>query len=181
MTDARNLQNLVERRLRELGNARGPLSARQAAEKSEGLVSYETLRLLLRGQHSGRISRETAEGMAKALDVPLDDVLAVAGQRIPLGPFVLPTRADTLTPPERQTVLSVVDAILNAADQERPALPDLRAVANSTDEPGGTRSGSGRAGDAARRVRTKQDGKDGRDGKQQDGKPQDGKDGKKKT
>ena len=114
-----DLQQLVERRLRELGDHRGPMPTRRAAARSEGKVSYETLRLLKLGQHSGAISAEVAEGLALALDVPLTTVLEVAGQRIPLGPFVLPKRAETLTKAERAAVLSVVDAILGAAGQDR--------------------------------------------------------------
>ncbi len=158
MAEVRDLQQLVERRLKELGGQRGPMSARQAAARSEGRVSYETLRLLLRGQHSGSIERETAEGVALALDVSVETVLRLVGQRIPLGPFVLPKRADTLTPPERAAVLSVVDAILGAASQDRTSA-DVRAVAGSAEPPGGSRGGARRAGETARRARVRRDDK----------------------
>jgi hypothetical protein len=118
-SSADNLQELVDRRLTELGSARGPMSTRQAAARSGGKVSYETLRLIKIGQHSGSISQEVAEGIAEALEVPVTDVLHLAGRRIPQGPFVLPRRAETLTKSERAVVLSVVDAILDAAGQER--------------------------------------------------------------
>lgn len=154
--EVRDLQQLVQLRLKELGGQRGPMSARQAAARSAGRVSYETLRLLLRGQHSGSIERETAEGVALALDVSVETVLRLVGQRIPLGPFVLPKRADTLIPSERASVLSVVDAILDAADQDR-APADLRSVAGSADRPGGSRGGARRAGETARRARQGRD------------------------
>lgn len=148
-----DLQQLVERRLRELGDHRGPMPTRRAAARSQGKVSYETLRLLKIGQHSGAISSEVAEGLALALDVPLETVLEVAGQRIPLGPFVLPKRAETLTKAERAVVLSVVDAILGAAAADRTSSEPLRSVAKDAGRSGGTRVGARQADATARRVR----------------------------
>src|SRR4051794_17554968 len=133
------------------------MPTRRAAARSQGKVSYETLRLLKIGQHSGAISPDVAEGLALALDVPLTTVLEVAGQRIPLGPFVLPKRAETLTKGERAVVLSVVDAILSAADQERSAGEVMRAVAKNGERAGGSRVGSRQAGVTARRVRRGQE------------------------
>ncbi|MGL5858051.1 MAG: hypothetical protein ACRC35_06545 [Angustibacter sp.] len=150
-----NLQELVDRRLWELGERGKPLSTRMAAQRSHGKVSYETLRLLQSGKHSGSVNRDTAEGIAEALDVPLNRVLRLAGQRIPQGPFVLPKKADTLTPSERATVLSVVDAILDAARQDRSS-SDVRAVAGSARRPGGTRAGAGQAAATARQARAGQ-------------------------
>jgi hypothetical protein len=152
-----DLQQLVERRLRELGDHRGPMPTRRAAARSQGKVSYETLRLLKLGQHSGAISAEVAEGLALALDVPLSTVLEVAGQRIPLGPFVLPKRAETLTKAERAVVLSVVDAILTAAAADRSSAEPLRSVAKDAGRSGGTRAGARQAEAAARRVRKGQE------------------------
>ena len=166
MGDVSDLQQLVESRLREMGDHRGPLSTRQAAARAGGKVSYETLRLIRTGRHSGSISQDVAEGLALALDVPLTRVLAVAGRRIPQGPFVLPKRAEALTKSERNVVLSVVDAILDAAGQNRspteaaasaPAQQELRPVAHDAEEPGGGRAGSRAASEAARRVRRGQD------------------------
>ena len=153
MKNARNLQQLVDRRLRELGDHRGPMPTRRAAARSEGKVSYETLRLLKLGRHSGSISLEVAEGIALALDLPVTTVLEVAGQRIPQGPFVLPKRADTLTKSERAVVLSVIDAILDAAEQQRGDDEQLKAVAQSGGRAGGTATGARRATATARRVR----------------------------
>jgi hypothetical protein len=153
MSDVSDLQQLVESRLRELGNARGPLSTRQAAARAGGKVSYETLRLIRTGRHSGSISQDVAEGLALALDVPLTRVLAVAGRRIPQGPFVLPKRAEALTKSERGVVLSVVDAILDAAAQRRAATEELRSVASEGEQPGGTGRGARTAAETARRVR----------------------------
>jgi hypothetical protein len=151
---ARHLQQLVDRRLKELGDHRGPMPTRRAAARSEGKISYETLRLLKLGRHSGSITLETAEGLSLALDLPLEAILEVAGQRIPQGPFELPRRADTLTKSERAVVLSVIDAILDAAEQERPgAEAPVQAVARSGRRPGGSAAGAKRASTTARRVR----------------------------
>jgi len=161
MGDVSDLQQLVESRLREMGDHRGPLSTRQAAARAGGKVSYETLRLIRTGRHSGSISQDVAEGLALALDVPLTRVLAVAGRRIPQGPFVLPKRAEALTKSERNVVLSVVDAILDAADQIREDDEEdespLRAVAKGGRRPGGTTSGRRLASATARRVRKGKD------------------------
>jgi hypothetical protein len=164
MSSASNLQELVDRRLTELGTGRGPMSTRQAAARSDGKVSYETLRLIKIGQHSGSISQEVAEGIAQALDVPVTDVLKLAGRRIPQGPFVLPRRAETLTKSERAVVLSVVDAILDAAAQEREddgSATDpgdgLSAVAEGTAAAGGGKGGARKASQTARRVRRGQE------------------------
>lgn len=153
MKNARHLQQLVDRRLKELGDHRGPMPTRRAAARSEGKISYETLRLLKLGRHSGSITLETAEGLALALDLPLQDILEVAGQRIPQGPFELPRRADTLTKAERAVVLSVIDAILDAAEKERPSDEELRAVAKGARRAGGSAPGARKATTTARRVR----------------------------
>lgn len=129
------LQDLMERRLSELGRRRGrkePLNLREvwqtlpADEKGKRAISYELVRRVQREGHT-RISDRAADAIATMLDVPVGDVLHAAGQRRRLGRFELPRRADRLTDPERTTVLAVVDAILNASEQERPAgnLPDL--------------------------------------------------------
>lgn len=114
MATVTTLQALAQRRLRDLGSHGEPLSARQAALRAEGLVSYETLRLIVKGEHSGRISPQVAEGLSLALQVPLEQIYAAARKRAPQGPFMLPPEADSLDPKERKAVLSVVDAILSA-------------------------------------------------------------------
>ena len=70
---------------------------------------------------------------------------------------MLPKRAETLTKAERAAVLSVVDAILGAAGQDRTAVESLRPVAKGGGRSGGTKSGSQQAGATARRVRKGQD------------------------
>lgn len=84
-------------------------------------VSYETVRRIRELGHN-KIGDGTADALATMLDVPVDVVLQAAGQRVRLGKFDLPRRADRLTEAERAAVLGVVDAILEAAsgDNVRP-------------------------------------------------------------
>jgi hypothetical protein len=121
VTDVRDLQQLVEARLADLGDRRGPLSARAAAARSEGKVSYETLRLIARGEHSGKLSDDTVAGLALALDVPRSQVLAAMGRTMsgPMRPFEAPDRWQRLTHRQRQLVVSVGDALLAAYEQGR--------------------------------------------------------------
>lgn len=132
MAPVTDLRSLVERRLRELGDRTGPMSVRAAADRSRGQVSYETLRLIAVGQHSGKISPQVAEGLSLALDVPVSSIYQAAGRPRPQGRFDLPERADALNARERKAVLSVIDAILAAHEDERAGRqdgPGLRAVA----------------------------------------------------
>lgn len=121
------LQQLLERRLRELGARRGrdTLSLREvwqtlpsdAAGKRP--ISYELVRRVRENGHTN-ISDRAADAIATMLDVAVSDVLTAAGQRPRLGRFELPRRADRLNDRERDVVVSVVDAILQAADADRP-------------------------------------------------------------
>lgn len=122
------LQQLVERRLREIGQRRGRgenISLREAwlrlPEDANGAraVSYETVRRIRENGHS-KIGDTTADALATMFDLDVDEVLQAAGQRPRLGRFELPRKADRLTEDERAAVLGVVDAILAAADQDRP-------------------------------------------------------------
>lgn len=138
------LQDLMERRLRELGHRRGrgeSISLREAHERLVETINdrnrehaeageepepapptYEVFRRIRAAGHS-KISAATARALATMLDVPLADVHAAIGQRPPLGPFELPDRAHQLLPDERRVVLGVIDAILNASTstEQRPA------------------------------------------------------------
>lgn len=141
------LQELVERRLREMGQRRGRgenLSLREAwlrlPEGPNGVraVSYETVRRIRELGHS-KIGDATADALATMLEVSVDEVLEAAGQRKRLGPFRLPRRAERLTESERAAVLGVVDAILDAGEK-----------AHSTKEP---HHGSGKTAPATRLAR----------------------------
>lgn len=124
------LQQLVERRLREMGQRRGRgenLSLREAwlrlPEQDGGTraVSYETVRRIRELGHN-KIGDATADALATMLEVPVDEILAAAGQRKRLGPFRLPRRAERLNESERAVVIGVVEAILDAAEGARTAM-----------------------------------------------------------
>jgi hypothetical protein len=109
-----DLQRLVSERMAELG-----LSYRRAAAKSGGKVSHGTLNTIATGRHSWRVDDSTIEGIALALDVDESVVRAAVGraQRAPETEFVLPRRANRLSAQERRAVLSMVDALLAAAEK----------------------------------------------------------------
>lgn len=132
------LQQLVERRLYEMGKSRGRDEALNLLEVWQSLpedergkrpISYEIVRRIAKGEHRN-IGDRAADAVATMLDVPVGDVLKAAGQRPRLGRFDLPRRADRLNEKERTVVLSVVDAILGAADaaarEERTVVDRLR-------------------------------------------------------
>lgn len=111
---ATGLQELVLRRLAELGDASGPMPALQAVQAAEGGVSYETVRQIARGEHGGRLTDRTAQGLARTLRVPVDEVYKAAGLPVPHGPWVMPSRYEGLTPRER-TVVEDVAMIVSEA------------------------------------------------------------------
>lgn len=126
------LQELLDRRLREMGGQHEPRTLRAAylaLPKDGDWVTYEVVRRATKG-HT-RITDRAARTIATMLAVDEDDVRRAAGQRPDLGPFELPPRADRLSESERGVVLSVVDAILSAAEgSSRPSAqsdtrPDL--------------------------------------------------------
>lgn len=129
------LQDLLERRLRELGQRRGrgeSLSLREAwrrlPEDEHGgrTPTYETFRRIRQDGHTN-IGDETVAALATMLDVDDAEVRRAAGQKPRLGRFELPSRADALNPKERAAVLDVVDAILDAASvREEPIQLETR-------------------------------------------------------
>jgi hypothetical protein len=113
------LQDLVLRRLAELGTPEGPLSLRDAADKSRGKISYETLRLIARGRHQGAINDRTAEGLAEAVDVPLALVYRTAGVPRPGARWEWPSRFDRLPGAQRKLVEDVAAGMLEMYDKGR--------------------------------------------------------------
>lgn len=108
------LQDLVLRRLAELGDTETPLSVRQATERAQGLLSFESLRRIARGEHSGRISDRVAEGLSLALGVPAAEIYDAAGVQAPLSPWELPQTFDRLDREERALVEDVARGLLRA-------------------------------------------------------------------
>lgn len=111
------LQDLVLRRLAALGDNTGPMSARAAAKRSRGAISFETLRSIARGTHSGKIADSTAEGIALALDVPVAEVYRAARVPRPRSRFVLPERFDRLDAAQRRLLIDFGSALLDAYEK----------------------------------------------------------------
>jgi hypothetical protein len=103
------LSGLVVRRLIELD-----LSAREAASRSRGRVSYSTIRNIARGTHGGKITDTVAEGLAIALDVPLAAVYEAARVPQPLSRWEWPEKFDRLVPEERRLIEELAAALLRA-------------------------------------------------------------------
>lgn len=124
------LQDLILRRLAELGDANGPMSAREAARRAEGLVSYETLRNLARGvRHTGRISDRVAEGISRALQIPVAKVYEAAGVQQPGERWRLPPRFDRLPVEQRRLVEDVASALLESYERgRRDVLGEIKDV-----------------------------------------------------
>lgn len=108
-----DLQQLVTERMTELA-----LSYRGAAAKSEGLVSHGTLNAIATGRHSLRINANTVRGIALALDLEQAVIEQAIGRaaRASLDVFVLPERASKLNVQERRAIVSMMDALLTAAE-----------------------------------------------------------------
>lgn len=116
------LRELILTRLRELGDANGPMSAREAARRAEGYMSLETFRLLARGRggrHRGGISDRVAEGLSVALQVPVARIYEAAGTPMPGTRWQWPERFDRLSPAQRQLVEDVAAALLLAYQEGR--------------------------------------------------------------
>lgn len=104
-----SLQDLVITRLAELG-----ISARTAAKRSRGGVSYDTLYAIARGEHSGQLADRTAQGIADALDVPLGQVYDAAGIPRRQTRWLPPERFDRLTSAQRKLLEEMAAALLDA-------------------------------------------------------------------
>jgi len=108
------LQKLISDRMAELD-----LSFRRAAERGGGLVSHATLNNITLGRHSTQFEDDTLRGIALALDLPLSQVREAASvSREPPTEFRLPKKANRLTHADRAAILKVVDALLDAHQQD---------------------------------------------------------------
>lgn len=125
------LQDLVQRRMRELGmvQANGDLNIRELWRRGgggdAGEWSYESVRQIVNDGHQN-IEDRTAQTLAAALQIPLNEVLVLAGQRPRADPFVLPDRSAALTPEERRIMIDVMDGFLGAYAENRPEVPQQR-------------------------------------------------------
>jgi len=107
------LQRLVSERMSELS-----LSYRRAAARSGGKVSHGTLNSIVTGRHSWRLDARTVEGIAQALELEPAAIETAVGRvsRSAESEFVLPQKANRLNAAERRAVLSMIDALLTAAE-----------------------------------------------------------------
>jgi hypothetical protein len=124
MTESRKpplsrLQELIRTRLAALGERGKPMSHREAARRSRGAFSNETLSAILRGNHGGGITDRIAQGLAAALEVPVSEVYEAANTPMPETRWRLPERFDRLTPAQRKVVEDVAAALLEAYDKGR--------------------------------------------------------------
>lgn len=105
---------------------RGLHSGRDLARAMD--VSPQTVQRLL---HGGPTSKETIDAAAMTLGVSPNEIRRWRQER-PRQPFVLPPEADDLDEKQRQVVLSVVRAILDAAAgadaEDDPSVVELRAA-----------------------------------------------------
>lgn len=113
------LQELIRTRLAALGERGRPMSHREAARRSRGGFTNETLSAILRGNHGGGITDKTALGLAEALEVPVAVVYEAAGAPMPESRWRMPERFDRLTPAQRKLVEDLAAALLEAYDRGR--------------------------------------------------------------
>lgn len=111
------LQQLVLRRLADLGEPGRPMSLRAAADRARGLTSHHTLTAIANGEHSGRITDRTAEGIAAALSVPVATVYEAAGAPRPYGRWHWPEKFDRVRPEDRAIIEDLVSALLKAEER----------------------------------------------------------------
>ncbi len=100
-------------------------------------VALNTIRRALQGV--GSPSRRVVTAIAEALDITPDEFMAtrakVTGEE-PTTPFTLPSRADQLNRRERDAVLSIVHALLDARDRhDQPARDTHTNPAGHTNTP----------------------------------------------
>lgn len=112
-----SLQNLMLTRLAELGTPGSPMSIRRATERAQGLVSYEILRRIARGEHTRRITDSTAEGIALALEVPVQRVYDAAMLPRPMSDWEWPTRFNRLDLAQRRQVEEHAAGLLEAYEK----------------------------------------------------------------
>jgi hypothetical protein len=106
------LQQLIRKAAHEAGGYR------TLARRSRGAVSHSTLNNLATGKHSGRLKGVQLSGVAMVVGRPPREVARLLGIAYadPGRPFVLPERANALTPQQRKAVLTIIEVILAAGD-----------------------------------------------------------------
>jgi hypothetical protein len=110
------LQALVINALIEAGTNGKPMSPREASNRSGNAVSYEIIRQLKAGEHSGRLHDTTVEGLSKALGVTENQIRRAAGMPKRMPPWEWPRRFDRLTLHQRKLVEQLAQALLDARE-----------------------------------------------------------------
>lgn len=113
----RTLPELVADRRHELGGANGPLSLRELVKRAGGTPGLENWRLIANGTHRGGFSDAVAEGIARALSVPVRVVFEAAGLPVSVGPWQLPERFSRVPVRDRRRVEAVLDSLLEAYER----------------------------------------------------------------
>lgn len=156
MADVQSLTDIYNTFRDAHGQHGKPMSHREAARRAGDEEMRETFRKIGVGQHAGNIEEETVEALVR-LGLNERAVRRAAGLQMDhsLGRFDLPARANRLSMGQRQVVLSVVDAILNAASTATatPHRP-LRAVADK--QRGPTTAAASEASEKAAKARREQ-------------------------
>lgn len=117
------LQELILTRLAALGERGRPMSHREAARRSRGAFSNETLSAILRGEHGGGITDRIAYGLAEALEVPVEEIYEAAQVPMPETRWRWPERYDRLPPAWRRKVEDYAGSLLEAYDKGRRGDP----------------------------------------------------------
>lgn len=151
MAGQETLQELFERRQRQLGAGGGPISVREVWLRGGGDEhwSYEIVRKIAVKGHT-RIGDDIAERLSIALQVPVDQIWRAAGQRNRGRPLDLGPESAQLSQAEREIMRMVMKGLLGRyKDQEELEHQPrrLQSVAAQIPEPP--------AGVAARRGRSR--------------------------
>lgn len=125
------LPELIERRKRELGRRGEPLTNRDIWRRG-GIDnwSHQAVNNLANGA-TRTIRDPTAERLALALDVSLNEVLVAAGQRRRNTSRQLPPRANSLTDTEWKLLIGVLDGFLGAYSEDDSVHPAARTRART--------------------------------------------------
>lgn len=118
----RALQELVQRRLRELGE-----STRVAAARSRGLTTAATLSRLSVGKSTGKLRERTVTGLALALKVTEAEIWAAAdADARPLRLMELSEDLADLPPAKLDEIISLLEGILEAHNRDEGDLKGNR-------------------------------------------------------
>jgi transcriptional regulator with XRE-family HTH domain len=105
------LQVLMKTRMTALGGDGPPLSTHEVAARAGGLMSANTVSALLRGKVANP-SEQTVEGLAVALETPVETVRRAVASSDGKIKITLPTRAAKLSDEAFGELLNYLDYLL---------------------------------------------------------------------